>query len=262
MQIEDYIFGKNSVLEALKNGKRTINKIILQKGLHTDSKTDEIIKLAKQNNILFQFVPKEKFTQFKEYSYQGVVAYCAPIKYKDLHEFIEYAPQNAKVIVLDGVEDPHNVGSIIRTAVCAGFDAVILPQRRSAAINSTVEKSSAGAINHIDLIIVNSLSGAIETLKKNNYWVIATEAKGKDNYYEVDYTNSNIVIVMGSEKTGISKTVLKQADFTVKIPMFANFDSLNVANAASIVIYPAAESASGISPKNKNPSNAANIICE
>ncbi len=234
---KDCIFGKNAVLEALKTGNRTINKIFLQKGLHTDSKVEEIINLAKKNNILFQFAPKEKFVQYKEFSYQGVVAYCAPVKYKDLHEFIENAPKNAKVVVLDGVEDPHNVGSIIRTAVCAGFDAVILPQRRSAVINSTVEKSSAGAVNHIDLIIVNSLSGAIETLKKNNYWVIATEAKGKDNYFEVDYTNSNIVIVMGSEKTGVSRTILKQADFTVKIPMFRNFDSLNVANATSIIIY-------------------------
>ena len=162
---------------------------------------------------------------------------CAPIKYKDLYEFIEHAPKNAKVIVLDGVEDPHNVGSIIRTAVCAGFDAVILPKRRSAVVNSTVAKSSAGAINHIDLIIVNSLSGAIEILKKNNYWVIATEAKAKDNYFEVDYTNSNIVIVMGSEKSGISKTILNQADYRVKIPMLMNFDSLNVANAAGIIIY-------------------------
>ena len=239
MQIDDYIFGKNAVLEALKSGSRTINKILLQKGLHTDSKIEEIINLAKKNNILFQFAPKEKFVQFKEFSYQGVVACCSPIKYKGLHEFIENAPQNAKVVVLDGVEDPHNVGSIIRTAVCAGFDAVILPQRRSATINSTVEKSSAGAINHIDLIIVNSLSGAIETLKKNNYWVIVTEAKGKDNYYEVDYTNSNIAIVMGAEQTGVSRTIQKQADFTVKIPMLKNFDSLNVANAASIIIYEA-----------------------
>ena len=239
MQIEDCIFGKNAVLETLKTGKRTINKILLQKGLHSDGKIEEIINFAKKNNIIFQFLPKEKFTQFKDYAYQGVVAYCSPVKYKELNEFIENAPKNAKVIVLDGVEDPHNVGSIIRTAVCAGFDAVILPQRRSATVNSTVEKSSAGAINHIDLIIVNSLSGAIETLKKNNYWVIATEAKAKDNYFEVDYTNSNIVIVMGSEQTGISRTILKQADFKVKIPMFMNFDSLNVANAASIIIYEA-----------------------
>ena len=237
MPLEDCIFGKNAVLETLKTGSRTINKILLQKGLHTDSKIEEILNLAKKNNILFQFAPKEKFVQYKEYSYQGVVAYCSPIKYKTLDEFMEHAPKNAKIVVLDGVEDPHNVGSIIRTAVCAGFDAVILPQRRSASINSTVEKSSAGAVNHIDIIIVNSLSGAIETLKKNNYWVIATEAKAKDNYFEVDYTNSNIVIVMGSEKTGISRTILKQADFKVRIPMFMHFDSLNVANAASIIIY-------------------------
>ena len=239
MQIEDYIFGKNAVFEALKAGKRTINKILLQKGLHADSKIEEIINIAKKNNILFQFAPKEKFTQFKEFSHQGVIAYCSPIKYKDLHEFIEHAPKNAKVIALDGVEDPHNVGSIIRTAVCAGFNAVLMPQRRSAVINSTVEKSSAGAVNHIDIIIVNSLSTAIETLKKNYYWVIATEAKASDNYFEVDYKNSNIVLVMGAEQTGVSRTILKQADFRVKIPMFTDFDSLNVANAASIIIYEA-----------------------
>ena len=241
MQINenDYIFGKNAVLETLKTGKRSINKIMLQKGLHADLKIDEIINLAREKHIVFQFAPKEKFSQFKEYSYQGVVAYCSPVQFKDLHEFIEHAPKNAKVVILDGVEDPHNVGSIIRTAVCAGFDAVILPQRRSASINSTVEKSSAGAVNHIDLIIVNSLSGAVETLKKNYYWVIATDAKAKDNYFEIDYTNSNIAIVMGAEQTGISKTILKQADFTVKIPMLNNFDSLNVANAASIIIYEA-----------------------
>ena len=188
---------------------------------------------------MVDYLDSKKFSQFKEQAYQGVVAYCSPIKYIDLYKFIEHAPKNAKVVVLDGVEDPHNVGSIIRTAVCAGFDAVILPKRRGAVINSTVEKSSAGAINHINLIIVNSLSGAIEILKKNNYWVIATEAKGKDNYFEVDYTNSNIVIVMGSEKSGISKTILNQADFKVKIPLFMEFDSLNVANAASIIIYEA-----------------------
>ncbi len=237
MQIEDYIFGKNAVLEALKTGKRTINKILLQKGLHSDSKTEEIINLAKKNNILFQFVPKEKFIQFKDFAHQGIVAYCSPIKYKDLHEFIDNAPKNSKVIALDGVEDPHNVGSIIRTAVCAGFNAVIMPQRRSAVINSTVEKSSAGAVNHIDIIIVNSLSGAIETLKKNNYWVIASDAKAKDNYFDIDYTNSNIVIVMGAEQTGISRTILKQADFTIKIPMLKDFDSLNVSNAASVIMY-------------------------
>ena len=237
MQIEDYIFGKNAVLEALTTGKRTINKILLQKGLHLDSKTEKIIDIAKQQKILFQFAPKEKFVQFKDYSYQGIVACCSPIKYKDLNEFIENAPKNAKVVVLDGVEDPHNVGSVIRTAACAGFNAVILPQRRSAVINSTVEKSSAGAINHIDIIVVNSLSGAIELLQKNNYWVIVTQAKAKDNYFDVDYTNANIVVVMGSEQDGISRTILKQADFSVKIPMLLDFDSLNIANAASIIIY-------------------------
>jgi len=237
MPIEDCVFGKNAVLETLKNDKITINKIILQKGLHGDKKMDLIVDLAKEKGIIFSFLPKEKFFQYKEYSHQGVIAFCTTIEYKDIYTFLENAKTNTKLILLDGVEDPHNVGSIIRSAVCAGFNAIIMPKRRNAMINSTVVKSSAGAINYIDLIVVNSLSSTIDLLKKNNYWVIATEAKGKDNYFDIDYTNSNIAIVMGAEQKGVSRTIIKQADFTVKIPMLNNFDSLNVANAASIIMY-------------------------
>ena len=197
----------------------------------------EAVHLAKQRGIVFQFLPKEKFMQFKDISHQGVIAYTAPVKYVDLDEFITKNKQNKKVIITDGVEDPHNFGSIIRTAVCAGFDAVIFPSRRNANVNATVEKSSAGAINHIDMIMVNSLSSAIDKLKNNDFWIIATDINANDNYYEIDYCNMNFAIVMGSEKEGISSTVLKQADYKVKIPMVKDFDSLNVANAASIIIY-------------------------
>ena len=117
--------------------------------------------------------------------------------------------------------------------------ALIFPSRRNATVNSTVEKSSAGAINHIDMIMVNSLSSTVEKLKNNNFWIIATDIRATDNYYDVDYCDMNFAIVMGSEKEGISNTILKQADYKIKIPMLNNFDSLNVANAASIVMYEA-----------------------
>ncbi len=235
--MENFVFGKNNVIELLKKGDRSISKILLLKDMKDNSKLSQIIDLAKERGVIFQFQPKEKFFQYKEYSHQGVVALVSPVKYIELDEFLEKEKEYKKVIVTDGVEDPHNLGSIIRTAVCAGFDAVIFPSRRNATINATVEKSSAGAINHIDLIMVNSLSSAIDKLKNNDFWIIATDIHAKDNYYDIDYCDMNFAIVMGSEDKGISSTILKNADYKIKIPMNNNFDSLNVANAAAIVMY-------------------------
>ncbi len=235
--MQDIVYGRNNVYEVLTDENRSISKIILMKGIKDNGKISQILDLAKKRGIVFQFLPKEKFYEYKEYSHQGVIAYASPIKYTGLEEFLNKKGENKKVVITDGVEDPHNFGSIIRTAVCAGYDAVIFPSRRNSAVNSTVEKTSAGAVNHIDMIMVNSLSGAIDKLKNNNFWIIATDIKAKDNYYDIDYCNMNFAIVMGSEKEGISSTILKKADFRVKIPMFKNFDSLNVSNAASILIF-------------------------
>lgn len=235
--MENYVFGRNNVLELLKNESREINKIILMKGMKENSKISQILNIAKENSIVFQFLPKEKFMQFNEYAHQGVVAYVSPIKYVDIDIFLQKEKQYKKVIITDGVEDPHNFGSIIRTAVCAGYDAIIFPSRRNVQVNATVEKSSQGAVNHIDMIMVNSLQVVINKLKDNDFWIIATDIDAKDNYYDINYCNMNFAIVMGSEKDGISATVLKQADFRVKIPILNNFDSLNVANAASIIMY-------------------------
>ncbi len=235
--MENYVFGRNNVFELLNDGSREVNKIILMKGMKENSKISQIIDIAKKRSIVFQFLPKEKFNQFNEYTHQGVVAYVAPVKYVDLETFLSKEKKYKKIIITDGVEDPHNFGSIIRTAVCAGYDAIIFPSRRNAQVNSTVEKSSQGAVNHIDIIMVNSLSSTIDKLKNNDFWIIATDINAEDNYYDINYCNMNFAIVMGSERDGISATVLKQADFRVKIPILNNFDSLNVANAASIVMY-------------------------
>lgn len=235
--MNDFIYGRNNVLELLTEGKRSVSKIILMKNIQDNGKIAQILDLARTKGIIFQFLPKEKFIQFKEYSHQGVIAYVSPIKYVNIDDFLEKKKENKKIIITDGVEDPHNMGSIIRTAVCAGFDAIIFPSRRNTPINATVEKSSAGAINHIDLIMVNSLSATIDKLKNNNFWIIATDIQAKDNYYDIDYCDMNFAIIMGSEKEGISNTILKKSDYRVKLPMLKEFDSLNVANAASIVIY-------------------------
>lgn len=237
--MKDFIFGRNSVLELLQDGKRNVSKILLMNNMKENNKVSQIIDIARNRGIIFQFLPKEKFLQYKEFAHQGVIAYVSPVNYTSLEDFLSKRQNNKKVIITDGVEDPHNMGSIIRTAVCAGFDAVIFPSRRNAVINATVEKSSAGAINHIDLIMVNSLSSTIDKLKNDDFWIIATDINAKDNYYDIDYCNMNFAIVMGSEKEGISTTIMKKADYRIKIPILNDFDSLNVANAASIVIYEA-----------------------
>ena len=237
--MEDFIFGRNNVLELLQNGKRNVSKILLMQNCKENSKLSQIVEMARNRGIVFQFIPKEKFIKYKDYAHQGVIAYVSPVNYTSFDDFLLINKANKKVIVTDGIEDPHNMGSIIRTAVCAGFDAVIFPSRRNAVINATVEKSSAGAINHIDLIMVNSLSSTIDKLKDNDFWIIATDINAKDNYYEIDYCNMNFAIIMGSEKDGVSTTILKKSDYKIKIPMLRKFDSLNVANAASIVIYEA-----------------------
>ncbi len=236
-KMENYIFGRNNVLELLKDGKRNVSKIILMKNMHANQKITQIIDIAKSKGIVYQFIPKEKFSQYGESSHQGVVAYVSPINYTEFEDFLQKEKSNKKVIITDRVEDPQNMGSIIRTAVCAGFDAVIFPSRRNALINASVEKSSAGAVNLIDLIMVNSLSSAIDKLKDNNFWIIAADINAQDNYYDIDYRDMNFAVVMGSEQEGISSTILKKSDYKIKIPILNKFDSLNVANAASIIIY-------------------------
>ena len=234
---DDVIFGKNSVTEALISGERQINKIIISKNLHSDVKLNRIKELAQERGIVYQFVAKEKFSQYAEYNHQGVIAYVSPIKYADLDEFLEKSYDNATLVILDGVEDPHNFGAIVRTCVCAGVSGIIIPAHRNVSVNSIVEKTSAGAINHIPIIKVNSQVNAIQKLKEHDWWIIATDASAKDNYFNVDYKNMNSAIIMGAEHAGVSKSLLKLSDFVVKIPMMNDFNSLNVSNALSAIIF-------------------------
>ena len=234
-----YIYGKNAIIEALENGNREFNKLLIADSTHADEKIEHIKSLAKSSNIIFQFVKKEKLNQIApDAQHQGVIALISPIKYYDLDEFINVnSGKNAPLIILDGIEDSHNLGAIIRTAVCAGIKGIVLPSRRSVLINSTVEKTSAGAINHISVIKVNSLVNTVQKLKEQNYWVIAADHHANDNYNKVDYTDINFAIIMGAEHSGISKSLLKLADYRVKIPMLTNFNSLNVSNAAAIILF-------------------------
>ena len=239
MEQDTIIYGKNAVIEALEAGSRTFNKILISSASHADSKIEKIKELAKANGIVFQFVNIQKLNQIEpEGRHQGVIAQIAPVKYTDLDDFIEkHRGKTASVVILDGVEDSHNVGAIIRSCVCAGVDGIILPSRRGVLINPTIEKTSAGAINHISIIKVNSLVNTVQRLKENNWWVIASDHHAKDNYYDVDYTDMNFALIMGAEHAGISKSLLKLSDFVIKIPMLTNFNSLNVSNAAAIILF-------------------------
>ncbi len=235
--MENIIFGKNSVLEALLSGEREINKILISKNIHSDQKLNKIKKLAQKNGVVYQFVAKEKFQPYTEFNHQGVIAQVSPIEYVELEDFLEKHHENASLVILDGVEDPHNLGAIIRTCVCAGVSGIIIPSRRNVLVNSIVEKTSAGAINHIPIIKVNSLINAVQKLKNSDWWIIATDASAKDNYYNVNYCDMNSAIIMGAEHAGVSKSLLKLSDFIVKIPMLKDFNSLNVSNALSAIIF-------------------------
>ena len=230
----DIIYGKNAVMEALIAGEREINKILISKNIHSDNKLKE---LAKENGVVFQFVAKEKFIPYAEFNHQGIIAQISPIQYTDLDDFLEEKHENTSLVILDGVEDSHNLGAIIRTCVCAGVSGIIIPSRRNVQVNAIVEKTSAGAINHIPIIKVNSLVNAVQKLKNSDWWVVATDAGAKDNYYDVNYNDMNFAVIMGAEHAGVSKSLLKLSDFKVKIPMLADFNSLNVSNALSAIIF-------------------------
>ena len=234
-----YIYGKNAVIEALESGSREFNRILISNTARSDEKIEKIKELAKKNGAIFQFVTKDKLNQLvPEARHQGVIAQVSPVKYEDIDDFIEKNAGNlTSVVILDGVEDSHNLGAIIRSAVCAGVKGIILPSRRGVLINSTVEKTSAGAVNNISVIKVNSLVNAVQKLKENNYWVIASDHHAEDNYYNINYTDMNFALIMGAEHSGISKSLLKLSDFKVKIPMLTNFNSLNVSNAAAIILF-------------------------
>ena len=234
-----FIYGKNAIIEALESNNREFNRILISNTSRADEKIERIKELAKANGVVFQFVGKEKLNQIaQEARHQGVIAQVAPVKYVDLDEFIEKnSDELTSIVILDGIEDSHNLGAIIRSCVCSGVKGIILPSRRGVLVNSTVEKTSAGAVNHISIIKVNSIVNAVQRLKEKSYWVIAADHHSDDNYYDIDYKDMNFALIMGAEHAGISKSLLKLSDFKVKIPMLTNFNSLNVSNATAIILF-------------------------
>ena len=237
---QDLIEGRNSVIELLKSGK-DINKLYIQKGERHGSIT-EILKLAKQNKVIIQEVDKVKLDKMSEtHNHQGVIAVVPPYEYCDVDDILEYAESKKEdpiIFILDGIEDPHNLGSIIRTAECSGVHGIIIPKRRAACVNSTVNKVSAGAVQHMKIARVTNISDSIEKLKEARLWICGTDINTDTYYNEQDLTGP-LGIVIGNEGSGISEKVKKNCDFLVKIPMKGKVNSLNASVSAGIVIYEA-----------------------
>ncbi len=237
---DDHVEGRNSVLELLESGK-DINKIFIESGEKQGS-INKIIAVAKQRKIIITVLDKLKFRQIAQTNNpQGVIAIVPPFDYCDIYDIIDEAKsknEDAFILILDGIEDPHNLGSIIRTAETAGVHGVIIPKRRAVAVNSTVNKVSAGAVEHMKIARVNNINDAINTLKKEGIWICGTDANSNKYYYNQDLTGP-IAIVIGSEGFGINKLTKQNCDFLIKIPMQGKITSLNASVSTGIVIYEA-----------------------
>ncbi len=238
MENPDIIYGKNPVESLLENKPERINKVFIIKGVKFDTKIKNIYSLAKNFKINIQEIPREKMDKLVNGVHQGVAASVSPVEYADFDQLVDSLKNKTRalLIVLDRVEDPHNLGSIIRTAAAAGVDGIIIPGRHSSPITPTVEKASVGTVEMVKISRVTNLTNAIEKLKENNFWIIGAEADAEKYYFEQDY-NMNCALVIGGEDRGISQLVKKNCDFIVKIPMINTVNSLNVANASSILIY-------------------------
>ncbi len=238
MDQPEFIYGKNPVASLLEINRKRVNKIFVAKGIKYDEKTGSIIKLAKQYKINVQEVPRDKLDKLTQGSHQGIAASVSPIEYKDFDVLLTElkCKNNAVLVILDRVEDPNNLGSIIRTSAAAGVDGIIIAKRRSSPVTSAAEKASAGTAELIPISLVSNIASVAEKLKENNFWVIGAEANAGKYYFEQDY-NMNCALVLGGENQGISTLVKKKCDILVNIPMEKNINSLNVANSASVIIY-------------------------
>ena len=232
--------GRNAVIELLKSDK-TINKIMISKGEKQGS-INEIIRLAKQKNLIISEVDKNKLDQLTETGHhQGVIAFVSPIVYKEIDDILEIARERNEapfVIIADEIEDPYNLGALIRTAEIAGCHGLIIPKRRAVAVTEVVAKVACGATEHLAVARVNNINDAIAELKEKGLWIFGTDGSAKDLYYEQDMTGP-MAIVIGSEGKGMSKLTMKNCDFLVKIPMKGHITSLNASVSGGIVIFEA-----------------------
>lgn len=237
---DDQVEGRNAVLELLESGK-DINKIFVSRGERHGS-INKIIAIAKERRIIIVEKDKKQMDEMAQNeNYQGVIAIVPPFEYCEIDDILEVSKERNEepfILILDGIEDPHNLGSIIRTAETAGVHGVIIPKHRAAAVNSTVNKVSAGAVQHMKIARVTNISDCINELKDKGLWICGTDISTSKYYYDQDYRGA-IGIVIGNEGKGMSEKVKKNCDFLVKIPMKGKVTSLNASVSTGIVVYEA-----------------------
>ncbi len=233
--------GKNPVIELLKSG-HPVARIILAENLRPDEAVSQILKLAQAGNIPVSRTPRQEIDrQSTTGAHQGVIAYAAATNYASLDDLLAISAKKNEpplYIILDGIEDPQNLGSILRTAYAAGIHCVVIRERRAAGLTAAVARASAGAVWYMSVASVSSIADAVEKLKKNNIWVIGIDRTGQSEYTKMDY-RSAAAIVIGSEGKGLSELVRKRCDFLANIPMRGQINSLNASVAAALVMYEA-----------------------
>lgn len=236
---EGFLYGTRPVIEAIKAGKE-IDKVFLQKGLRGEG-FSELMELISEYDVPFQYVPVEKMNKLTMKNHQGVACFVSIISYTQIENLIPMIYEKGEtplILILDRITDVRNFGAIARTAECAGVDAIIIPSRGGAQINSDALKTSAGALNHIPVCRSENLKHTIDFLKKSGLQIIAATEKAGDYHFKIDY-NPPTAIIMGSEEDGISPEYLKLADFQVSIPIIGKIESLNVSVACGVLIYEA-----------------------
>ena len=235
----EQIEGKNPVLEALRSG-RALNKILISKDIERHSAIAEILHAAKERKIPVEWLSPEILrTKSSTRSPQGLIAYASAKEYVDIHDLLDITiarKEPAFYVMLDGLEDPQNLGAIIRTADASGVHGIVIPQRRAVGLTGVVAKTSAGAIEYVPVARVVNLNNAIKTMKENNIWVIGIDQGGKKPFTEIDFKLPT-AIVIGGEGKGVSRLVKENCDEVVSIPMKGKISSLNASAAAAVAMY-------------------------
>lgn len=234
---EDMLAGRNAVMEALKGSSR-INRLMVADG-SSEGSIRELIAVAKEKGVPVQFLERSKLDSMaKGIRHQGVLAQVSPVEYVELEDILSKAREKQEdpfIILLDELEDPHNLGAILRSADAAGAHGVLIPKRRSCPLSATVAKTSAGAVEHVPVARIGNIVQTIKALKEDGLWVAGADMDGK-NYYEADLTGP-LLLVVGSEGQGIGRLVKEQCDFIVRIPMLGAINSLNASVAGSVLMF-------------------------
>ena len=235
---EDLIIGRNAVIEALKSD-RTIECVYVSKG-DLEGSIKVALGLAKDRGVVIKEADRRKLdTMCDGLNHQGIVARVTPFKYCEVNDILEDAKRKEQqpfIVILDEIEDPHNLGSIIRTAELCGVHGIIIPKRRNVGVTSTVYKCSAGAIEHMKIAKVTNINATIDMLKEQGIWIYGADIDGKDYSYNTDFSGP-CALIIGSEGKGISSLTLKKCDLLVKIPMIGKINSLNASVAGGIMMY-------------------------